>query len=353
MEEIAMAVQTKTQQETRGRVDDLNRDYVAVETTPASTITTATLDANTGNRLLDLLEKSAQTLHHAAESVENRGLKLLLKVTAQERVSMVNSLRQAMGRDVVNPLDPARKPLSRSLQQGLEEIQSSMTVQRQGRENVALTYLLDEEDALVAAYSSFSLGNSGSPLGALLEAQRTRIAKFDARLRAVGEGVEPIVARVFHNHNEGDVAVQRLREGGLASSQIDSAPISQVASPVLRSTVVPVGPKSTMAAGALAGGIVGALVGAALAAFVWLAPGLVGWITVGPWALWIGAIIIGAVFGTVFGFFIGQNQVEDDLMVTADGLENGEVLVVAYPHPDQVALAEDVLQVYHARELNR
>lgn len=348
-----MAVQTKMQQETRGRVDEFNRDYVAVETTPTAAMTPASIDANAGNRLLDLLEKSAQTLRHTAESVENRGLKLLLKVMAQERVSMYNSLRQAMGRDTANPLDPARKPLSRSLQQGLDEIQTSMTVQRQGRENVALTHLMEEENALVAAYSSFAVGNSGSPLGALLEAQRTQIAKFDARLKAVGEGSEPIVARVFDSRNEGDLAIQRLQEGGFAPSQIDSSTISQVESPVLRSTVVPAGPKSTMAAGAFAGGMVGALVGAALAVFVWLAPGLVGWVTVGPWTLWIGAIIIGAIFGIVFGFFIGQNQVEDDLMVTADGLEHGELLVVAYPHPDQVAVAEDVLQVYHARELNR
>jgi len=348
-----MAVQTKMQQETRGRVDKFDRDGVAVGAAPASTISPATIDTNAGNRLLDLLEKSAQTLRHAAESVENRGLKLLLKVMAQERANMYNTLRQAMGRNTADPLDPAHKPLSRSLQQGLEEIQTSMTVQRQGRENVTLSHLLEEEDALVAAYSSFAVGNSGSPLGALLEAQRTQIAKFDGRLKSVSEGAEPIVARVFDSRNEGDIAIQRLREGGLSSSQIDSATISQVERPVLKSTVVPVGPKSTMAAGAFAGGMVGALVGAALAVFVWLAPGLVGWVTVGPWALWIGAIIIGAVFGIVFGFFIGQNQVEDDLMVTADGLEHGELLVVAYPHPEQVALAEDALQVYHSRELNR
>jgi len=352
-----MAVQAKMQQETRSRMDKLDRDYMAARVIPTPIEATATIDTSAdisaGETLLDLLEKSAQTLRHTAESVENRGLKLLLKVMAQERVSMFNSLRQAMGREVANPLDPSRKPVGRSLQQGLQEIQTSMIVQRQGRENVALGHLLEEEDALVAAYSFFAVGNSGSPLGALLEAQRTQIAKFDARLKAVGDGGQPIVARVFDSHLEGDGAIQRLEEGGLAPSQIDAATLSQLARPVLRSTIVPVGPKSTMAAGAFAGGMVGALIGAALAAFVWLAPWLVGWVTVGPWALWIGAIVIGAIFGVVFGFFIGQNQVEDDLMVTADGLENGEILVVAYPNPDQVTIAEEVLQVYHARELNR
>jgi hypothetical protein len=63
--------------------------------------------------------------------------------------------------------------------------------------------------------------------------------------------------------------------------------------------------------------------------------------------------VIGAVFGAVFGLLIGQNQREDDIAVTADSLINGEFLVVAYPQPQQVALAEEILQVHHARELNR
>jgi len=348
-----MAVQTNVQQDARRRSDEFNREYLATEISSPPPKSAVGVDASTTNALMALLEKSAQTLRHAAESIENRGLKLLLKYMAQERVAMYNSLRQALGRDVANPLDPARKPVSRSLKQGLEEIQTSMTVQRQGRETVALSHLLAEEDTLLAAYSSFASGGSASPLGALLETQRMQIAKFDERLKAVGDGVQPIVARVFDTRIEGETAVKRLKEAGLSPSQIDAAPISQVTRPVLRTTVIPKSPKSAIAAGAAAGGLVGAMIGAALAIFVGLAPALVGWVTVGPWALLFGAAITGALFGIVFGFFIGQNQVEDDLMVTEDGLVNGEMLVVAYPQSDQVATAEEILQLYHARELNR
>jgi len=348
-----MAVETKMQQETRKRADEYNRDYIATEVAPPPVATANTVDMSAAGTLLSALEKSAQTLRHAAESIENRGLKLLLKVMAQERAGMYNSLREAMGRGVANPLDPARKSVGTSMGQGLQDIQASMTVQQQGRETVTLSHLLSEEDALLASYSSFLAANSGSPLEAQLKAQQTQIAKFNARLKVVGDGGEPIVARVFDTKGEGEGAIKQLQESGLAATQIDAAPISQVARPILRSTVRPAGPKSAMAAGAFAGGIVGALVGAALATFVWLAPAMVQWISVGPWTLLIGAIIIGAVFGIVFGYFIGQNKVEDDLMVTADGLINGEMLVVAYPHPDQVATTEDILQLYHARELNR
>jgi len=352
MEEIAMTVKTDMQQDARMRSDELNRDFVATEVAATPEVQPAVMDASSGDRLLALLEKSAQTLRHTAESVENRGLKLLLKVMAQERVNMFNNLRQAMGREIANPLDSARKPVGRSLNQGLQEIQTSMTVQRQGRETVALNHLLAEEDTLLAAYSSFSGESTRSPLGQLLETQRMQIARFDARLKAVSDGAEPIVARVFDLRSEGESAVNLLLQNGLSASQIDAAPISQVTHPVLKTTVNAASPKSAVAAGAFSGAIVGAIVGAALAIFIWLAPALVSWITVGPWTLLIGATVIGAVFGIVFGYLIGQSQREDDLMVTADGL-NGEYLVAAYPRADQVTTAEDVLQLYHARELNR
>jgi uncharacterized protein YcfJ len=144
-----------------------------------------------------------------------------------------------------------------------------------------------------------------------------------------------------------------LRERGLDTSQIDAMTMNQAARPVLRTTAIPASPKNTIAAGALAGAIAGGIFGLIFDAFFWLAPQLVGWVTIGPWSFVISTIIIGAVFGVVFGFFIGQNKREDDLSVTADGLVNGEYLVAAYPQPQQEAMVEDVLQIYHARELNR
>jgi hypothetical protein len=371
-----MTVHNHIQPDVRKRTDEFERDFVATEggdaratstisaasavTNDPSTnrpiisepITNGAVNANVNSHLLALLEKSAQTLRHTAENIENRGLKLLLKVVAQERVIMYNTLREAMGKRVVDPLNPDRKPPARSVQQGLQDIQTSMTVQRQGRENVALTNLLKEEEALIAAYDA-ALDASVPPLWEILDSQRANVARLNMRFRSVDAGIDPIIARVFDMRVEGETALLRLREAGLDSSQIDAAPISQVAQPVLRTTRNPATAKSTMVAGALSGALVGGLVGLALAAFVWFYPQLVGWVTVGPWTLLMGAMIIGAVFGTVFGFFIGQNQREDDLMVTADGLINGEMLVVAYPKAHQVPMVEEILQVYHARELNR
>jgi hypothetical protein len=352
-----MAIQTNQPQDARRRTDDFEREYIATAggNTPVMDTTVTgngkTLDVT--NRLLHQLEKSAQSLRHVGESVENRGLKLLLKVMAQERASMYNALHQALGQGVSDALDPANKSSATSMQQGLQDIQTSMTVQRQGRENIALSHFVEEEEELLGAYSAALEQEISASLRSQLELQRAHVAQFYARLQSVGIGIDPIVARVFDTRIEGESAITRLRERGLDAAQIDAAPITRVAQPLLRANVSSASPKNTMAAGAFSGAVVGGLVGLALAAFVWLAPQLVGWVTVGPWALLIGAIVIGAVFGSVFGLLIGQSQREDDLAVTADGLINGEILVVAYPQPQQVALAEEILQVHHARELNR
>lgn len=310
-----------------------------------------------GKDLVHSVERSAQSLRHAAESVENRGLKLLLKVMAQQRVYMHDVLRQASGYRALDPLDPSEKSPATSLQEGLQELQSSMTVKQQGRENVTLNYLLDEEDALVAAYTNAIQGENDSATRDLLMAQRDQVTRFAARLRGVDFGIEPIVARVFDTRVEGESAVTRLRARGLDASQIDAMPINQVADSALYGTEVEVAskrsPLQTMMAGALVGALCGGIFGLALAAFVWMAPQLVSGVTVGAWQLLIGSILAGAVGGVVFGFFIGQNQKEIDQAVTADGLINGEILVVAYPPVSQIAMAEDVLQLHHARELNR
>jgi hypothetical protein len=352
-----MAIQSSTQPnvqpDARRRTDDFHREYVASESGVSTTRQNGKSKVDVGSKLLPMLEKSAQNLRHAAENIENRGLKLLLKVMAQERVYMFDSLRDAMGQTPVDPLDSAQKSAATGLQEGLEDIQTSMAVKRQGRENLALSHLVQEEDALLAAYARALEGDIPDALWKELEAQQATIAQFYTRLQSVGEGTEPIVARVFDTRIEGESAVARLREQGLDPSRIDAAPINRLARPLRPATVISSSPKNTMAAGAFSGAVVGGLVGLALAAFVWLAPQLVGWVTVGPWALLLGAIVIGAVFGTVFGLLIGQSQREDDMAVTADSLINGEILVVAYPQAQQVALTEEILQVHHARELNR
>lgn len=345
-------IEPNAQPDARRRTDEYNREYISTEGGHMTTAKDASPATATLEQLLDLLGKSANAMQHAAENIENRGLKLLLKVMAQERVYMLDELRRTSGQ--AGSLDDAKSATSStSLQQGLEDIQTSMTVQRQGRENLSLTKLLSEEEALLATYAAVLEGNVPNASKQPLEKQRGQITQFHARLRRVADGGEPIVARVFDTRIEGESAVMRLQSSGLSAAQIDAAPISRLERPIRSSDATPPSRSAATMAGAVSGGLVGGLIGLALAAFVWLAPNLVGWVTVGPWTLLIASLIFGAAFGSVFGLLIGQSRREDDLAVTADGLINGEILVAAYPAASQVPMVEEILQVHHARELGR
>lgn len=361
-----MTLQTGLQQEprrtqdARQRSDELNREYVGASgkhtnnQSPVKNVVPGSeqRDIATNDKLLNLLEKSVQTLRHTSENVENRGLKFVLKVMAQERAEMLRMLRHEFGEELMDPLDPSQKSSATRLQEGLQDFQSSMTVQRQGRENVALGHLVDEEERLLAAYDEAWQENA-APLRLVLDAQREQVAQLLARLQSVGEGLDPIVARVFDTRIEGESAVTRLRERGIDASQIDVAPINVIASPVVETAVATAGPRNAIAAGAFGGAIVGAVIGLVLAAFVWFSPQSVQWIAISPLTLFLLATVVFAVFGIVFGLFIGQNKREDDLAVTVDGLINGEILVAVYAQPHQIPMVEDVLQIHHARELNR
>jgi hypothetical protein len=338
------------------RTDEYKQEYTATEgvdmTIEKDRAPTA-LATVSFDHLFELVGRSANAVQHAAQGVENRGLKLFLKVMAQERLYMLDELHRTSGQHGL--VDDAEKiTSSTSLRQGMDDIQTSMAVQRGGREELSLTKLLNEEEELLAAYAAALESNVPNALKQTLEAQWSRVSKFHAQLQKVAHGEEPIVARVFDTRIEGEHAITRLQSSGLSADQIDSALISRLEQPIRASTTAPPSRSATTMGGAVSGGLVGGLFGLAVAAFIWLAPDQwIGWVTVSPWLFLIGALVIGALFGAVFGLIIGQNRREDDLMVTADGLINGEILVAAYPSPAQVSMVEDILQVHHARELGR
>lgn len=344
----------------RLRTDEYNREYIAaegryaVDAAQERDIVPGSEESNltSNDKLVNLLEASVQSLRHASENIENRGLKLVLKVMAEARARMLSTLRHELGDATINPLDPSMKSSSTVLQEGLQDFQASMTVQQDGRENVVLNHLAGEEEKLLAAYDEAWQENS-APMRLILEEQRAQVAQFVARLRSTNEGFDPLVARVFDTRIEGEQAVARLHEHGFDPSQIDVAPINVVARPVVETVVATASPRSAIVAGAFGGAVIGGIIGLILALFIWLAPQSVAWISVGPFTLFLLAMVVFAIFGSVFGFFIGANKRENDLAVTADGLINGEILVAVYAHPNQIAVAEEVLQVHHGRELNR
>ena len=145
----------ENQSDRRTRIDGSGRETVSThssgQTSPVQTDTRVQLDRI--RDLIDRLIESAQTLLHSAESIESRGLKLLLKVMAQERVYMLEQLRASMGLLPVDPLDgqDPNNALPTSIALGLKDIHSAMTVKRQGREDLARKDFVAEEEKLLEA----------------------------------------------------------------------------------------------------------------------------------------------------------------------------------------------------------
>jgi hypothetical protein len=183
------------QSDLHSRIDETNREYVSTQggysSANSSVQTDTKMQLDRIRQLINMLIESAKTLHHSAESIESRGLKLLLKVMAQERVYMLERLRESMGLIPVDPLngqDP-NNSLPTSIAQGLKDIQSAMTVKREGREDLARKDFVAEEEKLLQAYSAVLETDVSEPFRRELEAQQAQIAQLYTRLSTVTKAV--------------------------------------------------------------------------------------------------------------------------------------------------------------------
>lgn len=317
----------------------------------------------TGIHALDHLvraaEESVATLTHAAENVENGGLKLLIKVVAATRATRVKRMRAAAGLEESMRQDATEWAHERHIADGMTDIQASMSVRREERQHLALYELAKSEAELLDAYDAVLRRNGNDPLNSLpqpiihlLEQQRSELQSFHNRLSYLDEKRAPlVVARVVENEEEAKHLAAELHNRGLAPDQVDILPVGGAMVRASAEVAKPASPRSTVVAGAVTGGIVGGVIGLALALYIMFEPAWVGSLTVGPLWFFLGTLIAAALMGAAFGWIIGQNRKEDDRNVALHHLHEGECLVAAFPSQVQVPAAEDVLQIHHARSL--
>jgi len=318
---------------------------VATETRPTPSLDSA-LD-----HLMDSAVESARTMMHAAENVEARGVKILLKALARQRLHFVHQLQHYLRDQHPNVAVP--HSLIGELQRGMTDMQASMTLKREGRQEIVLNEQLAQERKLLDAYhDALASAGSAGPLQARLREQAQQVEGTVTRLDEISHGDCELVARLFNNEQLGEQAVQRLRNQGFAQSDIDAVALEQLPVPAAQAVKrTQTGLKPTVIGGALSGAVVGALMGLAYALFIWFGPFTAESQSVSPALVWVASIVFAALMGTVFGYLIGRNKVEDDAFVTAQGVEEGEYLVAVFADPDRATVAENILQVHHGREL--
>ena len=311
--------------------------------------------SNALNHLIDTLVESARTFMHASENVETRGPKLMLKTVGRQRLQFVRQLQHYLPDQHPDVTVPHN--LMSELQRGMTDMQASMTLKREGRQEIVLSEELAYERRLLNAYADAlaAIGASG-PLQARLREQQAQVQGSVARLEEITQGDCELVARLFNDEDAGQQAVMRLQNQGFAASDIDAVALEQLPTPSMRNVQrSQTGVKPTLIGGAISGALVGALMGLAYALFIWFGPDATQaqQPILSPTVIWVASIIFAALMGAAFGYLIGRNKVEDDTFVTAQSVEQGEYLVVVYADPNRATLAENILQVHHGSELGR
>ncbi|MFN8489398.1 MAG: PA2169 family four-helix-bundle protein [Caldilineaceae bacterium] len=319
----------------------------------------ATTNGNLTTTLNHLIEadiESDKTLYSAAEHIDNRGMKLLLKTYAQQHAQFTAQLQDVVRQMGDNP--PVNRDPVTTMSRGLTDVKAAMTVKRQDRQQVALTDALQSENTTVNAYTEALNTSLPERVRELVtrQAERARTIQNQIKLMS-GESSRRLVIRLYDQADEAARVVNQLQQAGFAADEIYSAPIEQAtrvysADPEERGRTK----QQTVFAMSMAGAGVGLVLGVLLGiAQRWLAPNTLSFLPSSgvAVAIIIGVIVavIGAIFGTIFGLLIGQDKSEEDAYLYTESLKEGDTLLVVFTDSRNKAEAEQIIGLKHQREI--
>ena len=319
----------------------------------------ATTNGNVTTTLNHLIEadiESDKTLYSAAEHIDNRGMKLLLKTYAQQHAQFTAQLQDVVRQMGDTP--PVNRDPVTTMSRGLTDVKAAMTVKRQERQHVALEEALQSANTTVTMYTEALNTTLPERVRELVARQAEWVRTIQNQIKLMsGESSRRLVIRLYDQADEAARVVNQLQQAGFSTDEIYSAPIEQVArvysaDPEERGRTK----QQTLFATSLAGAGVGLVLGVLLGlAQRWLAPnslaflpnsGVAVVITVGV----MGAVI-GAIFGAIFGLLIGQDKSEEDAYLYTESLKEGDTLLVVFTDSGNKANADRIVGLKHQREI--
>jgi len=308
------------------------------------------------NRLIESCIESDKGLYSAAEYIDNRGMKLLLKTYAQQHSQFVAQLQDVVKQMGDTPSEN-RDPVA-AVGQGLSDVKAAMTVKRQSRQQAVLQEALQKETTTVNAYAEALNTTLPDRLREVVARQAERIRTIQNQLKLMaGESNRRLVIRLYNQPGEAEGVMQQLQQAGFTQDEIYATKIEQVARVYTADTQERGrSRRQTIIAMGLAGLGFGLVLGLLLGIFQnLLAPNTVGFLpAAGMGALIIVSVIgavIGAVFGLIFGLLIGQDKTEDDAYLYTESLKEGDTLVVVFTDSRNKAAAERIVGLKHQREI--
>ncbi len=303
------------------------------------------------NRLLNLNRISEQGFRIAAESVKNRGLKVLLKAYARQRANFAAELNDEILRLGGRPR--YSRNLLGTLHRGWLIIKAAMTIGRAATEAVVLSESHRGEMYAVRQYK-LALKRPFSPeTHTILTRQQETVMAACAQVQSLhGRERERLVVRLFENEGEAAQATEALKQGGFLDENIQTIvfpPASRYENDAAFSTAV-----EAAGAGALSGSLIGSLLGVAAGVGLLFAPdvemSLNGSVWVAMALIVLVGLLIGGMFGGLFGAIIGQDAVELDAYLYANSMLEGQILMMICTEPNRAEEAMAIMRrdIYQA-----
>ncbi|MFZ1396733.1 MAG: PA2169 family four-helix-bundle protein [Candidatus Promineifilaceae bacterium] len=282
-----------------------------------------------------------------AKSVNNRGLKVMLKSYAQQRRQMASELKgllEEMG-DTIS----TRRSLRGTIHRGRIAIMTTLAIGPMETESVALKEAVLGEKTAVRAYETALKKNLTPEAKALVGQQFAQVQDVNQKVnRLHGLPSDRLVVRLFNSERDAATAVATLAQMNFPQDAIETIDLSQTNEFARRyqgeKAVVKEAALSGSLGGSIWGSILGALAGAGLLQFTGIDP--FGATTVaGTWGLIaLGGTVSGLLIGAVLGFLIGLGVSEQDAYLYDVSIERGNTMVLLSTKPQRAPEAAQIMR---------
>lgn len=309
----------------------------------------------TVNHLIAVDNESTKNFYAAAEQVENRAVKLLLKAYAQERAQFGRELRAVLpqaDRDAAESTSALN-----FFQRGWLDLKAAMVVRRHRRHQVLLDDLHDLEASAVDAYREAAALSLPAAVQTVVNHQYERVRTVYDRVALLAKELEQRLAlRLFNKTEDTAGVIQRLEQMGIPQRDLAIVPIEEIAVYKGDEQASPRATREAIITGGLLGLLVGGTLGLLYGSFHrFYFPELNGLIATSPTGVMLemgmhGALI-GLLFSLIFSTLIASSAAETDAYLYEDSFQNGDTLVAVFTDASKMAAVERAIGLKHEHEI--
>lgn len=308
----------------------------------------------TVNQLIKVSTESKRNFYAAAEQMENRAIKLLLKAYAQERARFVTELQQRTAQ--ADPVASAGYP-SGFFQRGWLDLKSALVVRRNRRHRLLLDELQQIETNAVDAYAKAAATELSAALRTIVDRQYERVRTVHNRIALLAKQLERRIAvRLFNQSEDVEQAIARLKQMGIPQSELAIIPINEIAAYRNDQKARPRATREAIITGALLGFVAGGVLGLIYGSFHrFYFPELNGLIATTPTGVMLEMGLYGALIGLgfslIFSTLIASSAAETDEYLYEDSFQQGDTVVAVFADASNITEVERTIGVMHEHEI--